>query len=282
MASRITKVVRVTQPIYSDGGILLLPEWCLEGLVNTHIPSEAELFTESTTKRYPLGTKLTKPDGTIWRYSRNGEDNSATYPYCMGSYTQIPGKAGNSVGSGFEGGITGSIAAGQVWMDIADTAATQDLYEGALLVLYDTTSGYQQYRVVGNDVYDTHASGITRLYIGEPGFKAVDTGSPGVTIYLSPYYDIRTTQGRSYMSVLGAARQIMSTGGEFFWMQTAGLISGLTGAGTWPGQTAYYRDVYHHNGTVGTYSAGYQLIGHLAFRTASDYGDNTFIMTLDS
>ena len=274
------EVIRVTQPIYGDGGILRLPEWCLKGLVNSHIPSEAELFTQSAIQRYPIGTQLKKADSTIWRYVRHGESH-ASFGFCVGSYTQIPGKAGNSVASGFEGGITGSIAAGQEWMDIADTAATVNLYEGALLVIYDTTNGYQQYRVIGNDVYDTHASGITRLYIGSPGFKAADAGSPGITIYLSPYYDIRGCNTRPYMSVLGYSR-LAVTSGYYVWMQTAGQISGVTGAGTWPGQTAYYRGVYHTgSGTVGTYSAGYQRIGTLMGRTATDYGDNMFNLELD-
>ncbi len=273
------QVTRVVQPLYGDGGILRLPEWCIKGLVNSHIPSEAELFTADAIQRYPLSTQLRKADNTIWRYVRAGAAHSA-FGYMVGNYTQCPGKAGNSVASGYEGGLTGSIAANQEWIDIADTAATKNLYEQALLVIYDETNGFQQYRVIGNDAYDTYASGITRLWIGSPGFKAADAGAPGVTIYLSPFYDIRGVLGQAYMTCLGYLRMTVASG-YYAWMQTAGEISGVTGAGTWPGQTANYRGVWRQNQTVGTLGTGFQRIGTLLGRTATDYGDNHFNLELD-
>ena len=72
------------------------------------------------------------------------------------------------------------------------------------------------------------------------------------------------------------------TTGYFFWLQTAGRISGVTGASTWPGQTQYYRDVYANtDGSLLTYSSGKQRVGYLLFRTAIDYGDNTIMLQLD-
>ena len=272
---------KVVHKLMNREGEIFLPSHCLEGLVNLEVPSEADLFTESSIQKYPIATQLRK-DGALFRYSKAGAA-MADRGFLKGNYYQVPGKAGNSAGSGFEGALSAAVAAGATSFAIADTAATKNLYQGAYFVVYnDTDTTYEKHIIIGNDA--TNAT-TTTCYIAPPGFKKALTTAYGVTIYLSSYQNVRSmaTVG-SYGSALGYAT-FNITSGYFFWMQTAGPISGVTGASTWPGQTAYQRDVYCNTdgSLIGITSTTYlyQRVGFLLGRTASDYGDNFIMLQLD-
>jgi hypothetical protein len=255
---------------------LLLPEYCTPTEVNTSIPSPTDILTESDHALYPVSTQL-KVGGKIFRYCKAGAAMTA-HGFMKGNYIQCPGKAGNSGSSGFEGALYAAVAAGDTEFKIADTAAAKNLYQGATLVIYnDTDAIYETHTVIANEVdNDT----TTTCYIAEPGFMNAITTSMGITIYLDPFSSIRTMTG-GYMSAMGWAN-FSITSAYYFWMQTAGIITGVTGASTWPGQTQYYRDVYcNTDGSLLTYSAGYQRVGYLLSRTASDYGDNFIMLQLD-
>lgn len=270
-------LVRVGNPVALDGkAVLWLPEYIMPGEENTTIPTEADIVTQSETKLYPLSSKLVKKDG-IWRYCKAGAAMAAA-GFLKGNYLQCPGKAGNSAHSGFEGAMYAAVVAGATSFQIADTAALKNEYQGALLVVYnDTNVRYDQYEVIGNDVSD---GTTTTCYIGLPGFKNAITTAMGITVYLSEYSGIRAMSG-GYMSAMGWAKMSI-TSAYYFWLQTAGRISGITGASTWPGQTQYYRDVYcNTDGSLIGYTAGYQRVGYLLARTASDYGDNFIMLQLD-
>jgi len=265
------------------GGQLILPsDWVLASLANKLIdfPSEADLFTESAAQHFTVGTQLRK-NGSLWRFCKAGAA-MADAGFLKGNYFLCPGSSGNSVNSGFEGAMYAAVVAGATSFTIADTAAAKNEYENATLVIYDDTNvKYQQYTVIGNDASN---GTITTLYIAPPGFKVAVTTGYGITIYRNPYMDIRTVTG-GYMSALGYARHSI-TSGYFFWMQTAGPISCITGASTWPGQTQYQRDVFcNTDGSLITGASGttelYQRVGYLLSRTASDYGDNFIMLQLD-
>lgn len=268
-----------------EGGQLIFPSnWVRNELAEQMLetPTEADLFTQSVGQKYPIGTQYRK-NGLLFRRSKAGATNTER-GFLKGNYFQVPGKAGNSVNSGFEGAFYAAVAAGDTSFKIADTAAVKNEYEGALLVIYDDTNLiYDQYTVIANDA--TNAT-TTTCYIAPPGFKhAGATTSCGITVYRNEYMGIRgyATCG-AYGSALGYAKFTI-TSGYFFWLQTAGRISGVTGASTWPGQTAYQRDVYCNTDgsligiTATTYL--YQRVGFLLHRTASDYGDNTIMLQLD-
>jgi len=270
------EVSRANYSLRNNNGFIFLPDWVKDDLLNLHVPTQAELFTQSVSQEYPIGAKCVNHDG-IWRYSKAGATVTAQ-GFLKGNYIQVPGKAGNSVSCGFEGAPYAAVAAGATMVEIADTAATKNLYEGALFVVYnDTNSDYEQHRIIGNDATDATS---TKLYIAPPGFKRALTTAMGITVYLNEYSSIRQITG-GYMSALGYAR-IPVTSAYYFWLFTAGRISGITGASTWPGQTQYYRDVYANtDGSLIGYTAGYQRVGYLLGRTASDYGDNAIMLQLD-
>ena len=273
-----TKFVKVNHSLRNSNGQIFLPPWVRKDVLNLHVPDEAALFTQEVDQNYPIGAKLITFEDT-YRYCKAGAAMSQV-GFLKCNYTLVPGKAGNSANQGFEGAFYAAVAAGDTSFQIADTAAVENEYEGALLVLYnDTTNRYDQYRILGNDV--TNAT-TTTLYIAPPGFKTLAATSVGITIYLNRYANVRPfSTGGGYASAIGAARMAI-TSAYFFWLKTAGPTSGLTGASTWPGQTQYYRDVFcNTDGSVITYNAGYQRVGFLLGRTASDYGDNCIMLQLD-
>jgi len=278
VATEITKINYNLRAGQYGGSLIFPSDWVLKKVANTMLtmPSEADLFTESASQSYPIGTQLRK-NGILARYCKAGAAMTAV-GFLKGNYFLCPGSAGNNANSGFEGAMYADVAAGATSFTIADTAAAKNEYENAVLVIYDdTNSKYQQYRILGNDVSN---GTITTLYIAPPGFKVAVTTSYGITIYRNPYMNIRAMSG-GYMSALGYARHSI-TSGYYFWLVTAGEVSGVTGASTWPGQTQYYRDVYcNTDGSLIGYTAGYQRVGLLLSRTASDYGDNYIMLQLD-
>lgn len=259
-------------------GRILLPYTPIATLFNLDTPTENALFSEVATQAYPLGTKYEIGD-IKYRYCKAGAAMTAV-GFLKCNYTQCPGKATNSTHNGFEGALYADVAAGDTVFYIADTTAVVNEYEGAYLVLYDDTNHvYESHRVIKSDV----STGVyTACYINSPGFKNAHTTSIGITVYLSPYFNIRHfADGGGYASAMGYAK-FQITSAYFFWLQTAGPISGITGASTWPGQTQYYRDVFANtDGSLIGYTAGYQRIGYLLNRTASDYGDNFIMLQLD-
>ncbi len=259
-------------------GHIILPPDARATLVNMSVPDEEDLWDDSASQLYPLGAQL-RLDDKLYRYAKAGEAlNTQGFLLCL--YEQAPGKAGNSVHSGFEGALYAAVAAGATSFNIADTTALVNEYEGAYFVVYDDTNHvYESHRVLKSDV----STGVyTTCYIASPGFKNALTIAMGITVYLSPWRDIRKyATGGGYASPAGYAK-FQVTSGRFFWVQTAGPISGITGASTWPGQTQYNRDVAANtDGSLIHATSGYPRIGYLLSRTASDYGDNFIMLQLD-
>ena len=278
-----------TIPSYSlrnnHGGTIILPGACRDGLANLAVPSEADLATEFATQNYPIGTQL-RLGGKLYRYSKAGEAMAAgTRGFLKCARLICPGKAGNSLASGYEAAAYAAIVAGQTYFDITDTAAAKNEYESAYAVWYDDTNNiYEDYMVIGNDAT---AGGFTRCYIAPPGFKAAHAAAVQVTVYRNPYVSVGsllTAGNQSWKSALGYIK-IAITSAYYFWLQTAGPISGVTGASTWPGQVAYQRDVMANtDGSIIGKNATtylYQRVGYLLGGTASDYGDNFIMLQLD-
>ena len=264
------------------GGQLIYPsDWVLADLAKEMMamPSEADLFTQTVGQHYPIGTQLRK-NGKLYRYSKAGAAMTSV-GFLKFFNLRCPGLAGNSVGEGYEAAMAAAVVAGQTYFDISDTAAAKNEYENAYAAWYDdTNSMYDDAIVIGNDKSN---GTTTRCYIAPPGFKGAHAAAVQVTVYRNPYIDIRGATN-NFKSAAGWAK-FSITSAYYFWLQTAGMISGITGASTWPGQTAYQRDVYCNTDgsligiTATTYL--YQRVGSLLAGTSATYGDNFIMLQLD-
>ncbi len=264
------------------GGQLIFPsDWVLEDLAKEMLfmPSEADLFAQTVGQHYPIGTQLRK-NGKLYRYSKAGAAMAAV-GFLKFFNLRCPGLAGNSGTEGYEAAMAAAVVAGQTYFDISDTAATKNMYENAYAVWYDDTNVmYDDAIVIGNDASN---GTTTRCYIAPPGFKGAHAAAVQVTVYRNPYISI-TGSTNTFKSAAGWTK-FSITSDYYFWLQTAGMISGVTGASTWPGQTAYQRDVYCNTdgSLIGITSTIYlyQRVGYLMAGTSGAYGDNFIMLQLD-
>jgi hypothetical protein len=291
MATVDKEIVQVKYSMVAGqyGGQLIYPsDWMLADIAKEamSMPSEADLYVATAGQHYPIGTQLRK-NGKLYRYSKAGEAMTQM-GFLKCNYTICPGSGGNSAGYGFEGAFYADVAAAATSFRIADTAATKNLYEGAHLVIYDETNGFQNYTILGNDASN---GTTTTCYIAPPGFKFAETGVAGtgwgITIYLNPYANVRQfATGLGYASALGLCGIASITSAYYFWLQTAGLISGWTfDSGYTGGIIQYGRDIFANTdgSTYGQAATAryYQKIGYILSRTASNYADNFVMLQLD-
>lgn len=280
------EVIKPTYSLINKGGTIYLPEWCRDDLMNLVVPSEQDLFKDTASQEYPIGTQLRK-NGKLYRYSKAGEAMAAgTQGFMKVNRTICPGSGSNNNHYGFEGALYADAAAGATTLQIADTAAALNEYEGGLFVVYDSTSSiYANHQILGNDA----STGVyTNLYIADPGLQVVLTTSHGITVYRNPYIDVGcklTSANQAYCSVIGYATFPIEDD-YYFWLQTAGPISGITfDSGYTAGIVAYGRDVYANtDGSLFGQAATaryYQRIGYILAKTASDYADNFIMLQLD-
>lgn len=239
-------------------------------------------MTPSEVQLYPIGTQLRKND-RLYRYSKAAEAMTTGWGFLKVNSIIVAGKVGNSLHSGYEGAIYADAAAGTTALKITDTAAYENEYEGARLVIGNDTYGFPEHRIIGNDV----STGVyTTIYIAPPGLNfAVATTGTSLGISLSPYKYVKSglSIGCAWYSAVGLAR-FPITNAYYFWLQTAGFAGG-TGASTWPGQTAYQREVYANTdgSLIGKTSTTYlyQRVGFLLSGSASDYGTTFLMLQLD-
>lgn len=282
------ELIRVGDSLFRNRAqSLWLPEYVMPGLANTTFPTEADLFTESETQQYPIGAQYRIND-KLYRYCKAGAAMPAL-GFLKCSYMLCPGKAGNSQHSGYEEALYEDAVAGQTALKIIDTAALKNEYAGAHMVIYNVGGkAWEQHEVLGNDL---HGTAYTVIYIAPPGLKNAVAGvsgtGPGVTINLSQYRDIREySAGGGWASAVGVAGLVI-TEAFYFWLQTAGKVSGLTFGNSYSlGETQYQRNVFVNTdgsviGSEGTTYIAHQQIGYILSRTASDYADCFIQLQLD-
>jgi hypothetical protein len=260
---------------------LWLPEFVMPEFVNTAIPTEADLYTQTLLQKYPLGAQL-KKNGKLYRYGRAGV-SSASVAFLHGNANYDPGVTGHTNVNGFEGALATDhpIVAGDTAIYIADTTVrAKNYYEGAELVVQYDGGGYiHQYRVIGSEV---GTGTYVIVYIAPPGAKAAaPVSGTAIDAYMNRYSNLKggSTLNFDYFTAMGACGMAVTLG-YHFWLQTAGLI---TLAGT-AGTTAGHRMVYPNtDGSVldTEHVAGGQEVGYVTGGTISGYGSLLVMLTID-
>ena len=277
--------IEISKVTYPSREHIVLPPAVRSDLINLKVPDEDDLFVQSAIQLYPLGAQLRNfpAPGDLWRYCLAGETVAIGHQgFLKCNKNSCPGIAG---GAGSEAALYADAADGQNYLDLTDTnSRAKNYYEGASIwILNDTTGKYDKYFIVGNDA---GSAAYCRVYI-HPLLRAAHLITSGtVQAYRSVYSNVGsllTSGNQNWKSALGMAH-LPLTSAYYFWLHTAGEEWG-TGASTWPGQTAYQREVYANTDgsligkTASTYL--YQRVGFLLEGTASDYGDVHFMLQLD-
>jgi hypothetical protein len=229
------------------------------------------IYSESATQLYPLGTRL-QVDDRVFRYCRAG---SAIDRFIAGANTDqwtLTNEEPNA-----------SAAAGATSMSVVNTTATINQYAGGWVVIF--TDPLQMRRILANDASD---GTDTTVYLDGGLEEAVTKDSTWVTGYPSIYYDVRSPATiSSYVDYISfvCVPVINVTSTYYFWGQTWGPCYGVADV-TVPGSAANQREIYFAtSGNLSDYGdneagTGAQYAGFLLPRTSSGAGDQLYMLQL--
>jgi len=267
--------VKVSHKVINrNGWSLWLPGKVIKGLNNF---SEPDIYTESTTQLYPLGTKLEYADGRVFRYGKWGA-TSTTAPLArmvvnLNHQAEMTGYVDTE---GFFGDLYTAAEAGDTYVDLEKaTAYAENWFEdGFMVCFHDTTNScFSQYRIVGNELGN---GTYCRAYIDrEGGLKGGISATEGVSAYRSIYSNLaQGSYAPDYYPTIGMSQVATMTADSFGWIQRKGLC--------WVTPTAYFGDSANEraaepksDGTVGVKShLANQQAGYITIATISGYGDS--------
>lgn len=272
--------------INTDGWSLWMPQRAIASLVSYNDP---DIYAESSTQLYPLGTKLEFADGRLFRYAKHGATattgaGSAPIGRLVANGNLVPGSAATV---GYEGSLdaTSDVAVGSTTLVLNDTTdRAENAYEDGILTTFPS-GHYVSYRIAGNEAA-TSVDDVT-IYLSDPnGLQTLHVvNSTGVTAYPSMFSNVMhpqdTTYGSTFTPVAGMSLTDSFTASYFGWIQRRGQC--------WVTPTAYYGDTaserqgqMHTDGTSALKNSDIsQNIGYLSQMTVSGYGDGMVWLTLE-
>lgn len=275
----------VHKPVHTlvnqGGAVLWIPRSCFAPARLV----DPDIYAQSATQLYPLGSKLEFADGRVFRYGRFGETNtSAPIARMLCNGNLVPGSAATN---GYEGTLdsTSDYAVGSTTLILNDTTdRAENAYEDGMLSVFPS-GHYVEYRIAGNDAA-TSVDDVT-IYLDDPnGLQtALVVASTGVTAYPSIFYNMisptSASSGAAYTSAVGVCLCNTVTSTYYGWVQRRGRCI-IT-------PTAYFGDSanermaqMHSDGTIALKAAdGTHTVGYLTQMTISGYGDLEVWLTLE-
>ena len=246
--------------------------------------SDPDIYAQSTSKLYPLGSKLEFADGRVFRYGKFGE-TSTTPPIArfVANANLCPGATGGSA-YGYEGTIDAALAVGATTVVINDTTdRVENFYEDGMLAVYPS-GHFVEYRIAGSEPA-TSVDDVT-IYLDDiNGLQTALAITDGITAYPSMFSLMNYADAVGYETPIGMVLCNGMTSGSYAWVQRRGRAIVTP--------TAYFGDstnerlaMYWQDGTIATAasadpSLGHMIIGYLSQRTQSGYGDLEVWLTLE-
>ena len=201
------------------------------------VGSDFDKFEMNATPKYPLGFKIERANGDVYRYTHFGantnrgvlvsqdlsetslvdDDNHLIAP---SSTYQMPDEP--------NGVYPGAIGSRYIIMTLANTSA--HVYAGAKITITDDTGEGYTYDVVDNTATDNPASGKIRIQLAQQLQVAIDTTSD-VSIQGCLYNDVETATTGTDAIVAGVscATMVVATA-PYGWIQTKGVVGILQDA----------------------------------------------------
>ena len=267
--------------ISNRGATLWIPRSCVAPSLE-----EPDIYAQSASQLYPLGSKLEFADGRVFRYGKFGATANTLCPQgrFVANGNLVPGSAATN---GYEGSLdaTSDYAVGSTTLIMNDTTdRVKNAYEDGMLTVFP--SGHIcSYRIAGNDAATT-VDDVT-IYLDDPnGLQtALVVNSTGITAYPSMFSNMMNphdcTNGHTYTSCVGLYIGDTMTAAYYAWVQRRGRA--------WITPTAYYGDgaserlaqmhVYGESALRTSYTS--QIIGYLTQMTVSGYGDGMVWLQLE-
>lgn len=275
----MVQIYRPRQQILSNSGAML---WCPASAQEPYF-EEPDIYAESTSQLYPLGTRLEFADGRLFRYGKWGETSGTPLIarfVCNGNL--VPGSAPTN---GYEGSLDASsdFAVGSTKLVMNDTTdRARNAYEDGMLAVFPS-GHYCEYRIAGSDPA-TNVDDVT-IYLDDiNGLQtALVVNSTGITAYPSIFSNVQhaPTTNSQYDSVVGLVIGNGFTSGSCGWLQRRGRC--IVTPTSYFGDNAYERMAQmHSDGTIALKAAdATHTVGYLTQKTVSGYGDLEIWLTLE-
>ena len=178
---------------------------------------------ETSTQKHRLGTRAETPDGRVFYYAKNS--STAITPggkICDG----IAAVAAHDM----DVAATATSAGATTVTSGTSLTTTLNQYKDGYIIFNDGPGQGEVYRVKGN----TLVSGATGLVVTideEDGFRTALTTSSLFGLAYNPYTDVKVIDGDGTMTTgpLGV-NPMPVTASYYFWLQTSGIASVLSGA----------------------------------------------------
>ena len=272
------KIHKATHKIINKNGMSLwLPANIVGGMFNLNDP---DIYAQSATQLYPLGSKLEYADGRVFRYGKFGTTSTdSPKGYLLVNENHDPEAEADT--DGFYGDLETAAVVGDEYVDLdIATAYAENFFEDGLFIPYPSTSPgnhFASYRICGSELGN---GTYCRIYLDAP-LKVPMTATDGCNAHRSIYSNLRTGVDQSYTSVMGVSLCSAFTANYFGWIQRRGRC--YTPQSATIGDSAHERMVgAGGDGTIvplGGY--GYHAIGYLTHKTVSGTGGTEYWLQLE-
>lgn len=192
------------------------------------VPPAQGVYEESTTKKAPLGTRLTFPDGRVYRYSCNGTTALTAGKLCKAGFLNAANWLNKAVAA--------AVTAGSYSVTLTTTSAATTAADGIFQV-NDVDGEGIQYKIKSVAANATTATS-TDITLYDPIYTALTTSSEG-TILWNPYQLVAVATAATDI-IIGVppipVSASTSSVSYYFWLQTWGIANvfsdGVPAAGT--------------------------------------------------
>ena len=182
---------------------------------------------ETEEQKQKLGTRAVTPDGRVFYYAKNS--SAAITPagkICDG----IAAVAAHDM----DVAATAAHSAGDttISIEVPTTDLTKNQYADGYLICNDGPGQGEVYRIKSHPLHDASADNTVIITLDEPdGIRTALTTSSLFGLVYPPYKDVKIIDGDGTMTTgpLGV-NPIPVTASYYFWLQTAGVSSVLSGA----------------------------------------------------
>lgn len=179
-------------------------------------PSQ-NIYTESATKKYPLGTRYFKDQDRIFRYALAGAaipgGNLVEQAEFGGASTEIQGTEAVAVAA--------AVGDTRLYVTAVTTAQTKDLFADGYVAIWDATTAGMCYLYGIKSNSALAATGVASyIDLYDPLHIAIATADQ-VNLIVNPYSALKVAAAAGVGGAVGVA-PISVTSGYYFWLQTDG------------------------------------------------------------
>lgn len=176
---------------------------------------DQDIYTQTSTQQYELGTLRQYSDGRKFRYSLAGASNIAAGRLCQ--------TAANVANHIYISALTGSLGSNTVTATLGATLASANQYAEGWLAILDGTGAGQTYRIKSNAAAALSATITLTLY--DPLAVAISTDTHIALI--ANMYNGTIISPTTRTGIITGVTPIAVTAAYYFWQETCGPASVL-------------------------------------------------------